>query len=110
MTDRNTPMVSVTSVTRTFGHGSAKVVALEDVSFDVARGRLVALVGRSGSGKTSLLNCIGGLDRPSSGRIEVDGVEIEKADWFPADAMPPFFPGRVSISQWVIHDFLRSRK
>ena len=78
MTDQATPMVTVDAVTRTFGHGSAKVVALEDVSFEVPRGRLVALVGRSGSGKTSLLNCIGGLDRPSSGRIVVDDLEVTK--------------------------------
>ncbi|WP_084104946.1 ABC transporter ATP-binding protein [Demequina sp. NBRC 110056] len=70
------PMVSVERVSRVFGYGSQQVTALEDVSFDVPRGRLVALVGRSGSGKTSLLNCIGGLDRPTAGRITVDGVEV----------------------------------
>jgi NAD+ diphosphatase len=41
-----------------------------------------------------------------SGEIAVDGVEIERAAWFKADAMPSAFPGRVSISQWLIHDFL----
>ena len=40
------------------------------------------------------------------GEIEVDGVEITEADWFKAREMPGFFPGRVSISQWLIHDFL----
>ena len=70
------PMVRVESVTRRFGHGARAVTAVDDVSFEIAGGRLVALVGRSGSGKTSLLNCIGGLDRPTSGRIEVDGIEV----------------------------------
>ena len=41
-----------------------------------------------------------------SGDIEVDGEEIIEAAWYPADAMPSFFPGRVSISQWLIQDFL----
>lgn len=78
MTDTTDPMVTVESVTRTFGHGAAAVTALDAVSCAVERGRLVALVGRSGSGKTSLLNCIGGLDRPTSGRIVVDGVEVTR--------------------------------
>lgn len=43
----------------------------------------------------------------AAGEIEVDGEEILEADWFPAKAMPSFFPGRVSIAQWLIHDFLR---
>jgi len=41
-----------------------------------------------------------------SGEIEVDGVEIEEAGWYAADAMPSCFPGKVSISQWLIRDFL----
>jgi len=74
MTD--TPMVSVESVTKTYGGGSAKVTALDTVSFEVGRGKLVALVGRSGSGKTTLLNCIGGLDRPSGGTIVVNDISV----------------------------------
>jgi NAD+ diphosphatase len=41
-----------------------------------------------------------------SGEIEVDGIEIEAAQWYPAEAMPTVFPGKVSISQWLIRDFL----
>ncbi|MEP6480421.1 MAG: ABC transporter ATP-binding protein [Rhodoglobus sp.] len=70
------PMVVVEHVTRTYGSGSAEVHALQDVSFEVGRGKIVALVGRSGSGKTTLLNCIGGLDLPTSGRIVVNGGEV----------------------------------
>ncbi len=43
----------------------------------------------------------------ASGEIEVDGEEIVAADWFKASEMPNFFPGRVSIAQWLIHDFLK---
>ncbi|HXE71379.1 MAG TPA: ABC transporter ATP-binding protein [Candidatus Nitrosotenuis sp.] len=56
------------------------VVALADVSLQVERGQFVALVGPSGSGKTSLLNLIGGLDRPTRGRVTVDGVEVSSTD------------------------------
>lgn len=72
------PMVTVDAVTKVYGSGSNKVTALDAVSFEVGRGKLVALVGRSGSGKTTLLNCIGGLDRPSDGTVVVDGVAVTK--------------------------------
>ena len=45
--------------------------------------------------------------RYASGEIAVDGVEIEEAAWYKASAMPSMFPGRVSISQWLVHDFLK---
>ena len=72
------PMIVAEHVSRTFGSGHGKVVALDDVSFTVGRGQLIALVGRSGSGKTTMLNCIGGLDRPNSGTISVDGTIVNK--------------------------------
>lgn len=73
-----TPMVTVHEVTKTYGSGSGKVTALDAVSFEVGRGKLVALVGRSGSGKTTLLNCIGGLDRPTGGTIVVNDITVTK--------------------------------
>ena len=73
-------MVDVRSVRRTFGSGHTEVVALRDISLSVAKGELVALIGRSGSGKTTLLNIIGGLDRPSSGEVFVDGVDVVGLD------------------------------
>lgn len=72
------PMITVDSVTRSYGSGSGRVIAVNDVSFVVPRGKLVALVGRSGSGKTTLLNCIGGLDRPNQGTIIVDDIVVTK--------------------------------
>ncbi len=75
------PVIARTeSVTRTFGSGRTEVRALRGVSLSVARGELVALRGRSGSGKTTLLSIIGGLDRPSSGRVEVAGRDVTAMD------------------------------
>jgi putative ABC transport system ATP-binding protein len=68
------------SVTRIFGSGRSAVHALKDVSFTVSRGELVALRGRSGSGKTTLLNIIAGLERPTSGRVEVAGQDVTAMD------------------------------
>jgi putative ABC transport system ATP-binding protein len=71
-------MVAADGVSRTFGSGHTAVHALRAVSFAVDRGQLVALRGRSGSGKTTLLNIIGGLDDPTTGRVWVDGREVNR--------------------------------
>ena len=73
---QQTMIVRVEEVTRTYGSGATEVHALRGVSFTVTRGELVALRGRSGSGKTTLLSIVGGLERPTSGRVEVDGEEV----------------------------------
>ncbi|GAA3378114.1 ABC transporter ATP-binding protein [Streptomyces sannanensis] len=74
------PMVRVENLHRSYGSGAAAVHALRGVSFDVARGELVALKGRSGSGKTTLLNLVGGLDTPDEGRVTVDGTDLAGLD------------------------------
>jgi putative ABC transport system ATP-binding protein len=71
-------MVAADGVGRTFGGGHTAVHALRGVSFTVDRGQLVVVRGRSGSGKTTLLNIIGGLDNPTSGRVWVDGREVDQ--------------------------------
>jgi putative ABC transport system ATP-binding protein len=76
MTTTTGPMVVVEHLTRTYGTGSGEVHAVRDVSFEIARGKIVALIGRSGSGKTTVLNCVGGLDLPTSGRVVVNGDEV----------------------------------
>lgn len=58
-----------------YGEGETAVQALKDVSFSVKRGELLLIVGSSGSGKSTLLNMIGLLDRPTSGKIFLDGTE-----------------------------------
>lgn len=68
--------VVVEGLHRTYGSGAAAVHALRGVSFAVPRGELVALKGRSGSGKTTVLNLVGGLDVPDAGKITVDGLEL----------------------------------
>lgn len=68
--------VVVEGLHRTYGSGAAAVHALRGVSFAVPRGELVALKGRSGSGKTTVLNLVGGLDAPDAGKITVDGLEL----------------------------------
>ena len=69
-------MVQASGVTRDFPSGDGVVHALQGVDLRVRHGEFIALRGRSGSGKTTLLNLIGGLDKPTDGRITVDGVEV----------------------------------
>ncbi|HEY7144178.1 MAG TPA: ABC transporter ATP-binding protein [Streptosporangiaceae bacterium] len=69
-------MVEASGLSRTFGSGRTAVHALAGVSFTVRAGQLVALCGRSGSGKTSLLNIVGGLDLPTSGTVRVAGQDV----------------------------------
>jgi len=71
-----TAYLDVADVKRTFGSGATTVHALRGVSLTAEPGEVVAVRGRSGSGKTSLLNIIGGLDRPDSGTVHIDGVEV----------------------------------
>src|ERR1700683_5166752 len=68
------------SVTRTFGGGRTEVRALRGVTLSVSRGELVAIRGRSGSGKVTLLSIIGALPQPTSGRVEVAGQDVTAMD------------------------------
>ena len=70
------PMVAAEALVRDYPSGDAVVHALRGIDLSVAAGQLVAVKGRSGSGKTTLLNLLGGLDRPTSGRVLVDGDEV----------------------------------
>src|SRR5687767_15391644 len=70
------PMVVVESLARDYPSGDSVVHALRGISFSVGRGQLLAVKGRSGSGKTTLLNLLGGLDKPTAGRVLVDGAEV----------------------------------
>jgi putative ABC transport system ATP-binding protein len=73
-------LIEVEGVRKTHRMGERDVFALAGVSLSVARGDYVAVMGASGSGKTTLLHLIGCLDRPSSGRIRLDGMDVSALD------------------------------
>jgi putative ABC transport system ATP-binding protein len=74
------PVLVLEDVSRVHGEGETEVVALSHASLTVARGELVAVMGPSGSGKSSLLNLAGGLDQATSGRVVVEGVDVSSLD------------------------------
>ena len=63
-------------LTKVYGSGENEVRALDDVSFYIQRGEFVAIIGPSGSGKSTLLHILGGVDRPTSGRVYLDGIDV----------------------------------
>jgi putative ABC transport system ATP-binding protein len=69
-------VVTARALTKTYGRGDAEVHALRGVDFDVARGQFVAVMGPSGSGKSTLMHILAGLDVPTSGSVEIDGVPL----------------------------------
>jgi putative ABC transport system ATP-binding protein len=75
-----TPLVRLEGATRTYRAGDSEVMALCSVDLDIERGELVAITGTSGSGKSTALNIIGALDRPTGGRYFLDGEPVEELD------------------------------
>jgi putative ABC transport system ATP-binding protein len=73
-------IVTATDVCRRYGEGDAAVDALAGVSVEFERGRYSAIMGPSGSGKSTLMHILAGLDRPTSGSVVLDGVEITSLD------------------------------
>lgn len=69
-------ILRVENLTKIYGKDTTKVVALNNVSFSVEKGEFVAIVGASGSGKSTLLHLLGGVDRPTSGKVYIDGKDI----------------------------------
>jgi putative ABC transport system ATP-binding protein len=70
------PLVKGERIRRRYGEGEAAVDALRGVSLDVAPGSLTAIMGPSGSGKSTLMHILAGLDKPTEGTVEIDGIEI----------------------------------
>lgn len=73
------PILRIRNLSKTYMQGKIPVHALSDVSFDVDKGEFLSIVGPSGSGKSTFLSMIGLLDRPTSGSVFIDGVEVTKA-------------------------------
>lgn len=69
-------ILRVENLVKTYGKGENKVNAVDDISFSVQKGEFVAIVGASGSGKSTLLHLLGGVDRPTSGKVFIDGKDI----------------------------------
>lgn len=69
-------ILKIINLCKTYGNTEAQVKALNNVNLSVKQGEFVAIVGASGSGKSSLLHLLGGVDRPTSGQVIIDGVEI----------------------------------
>src|SRR6185312_4203039 len=74
------PVVELTDVTRTYGSGPTAVAALRGVSLRIGQGEYVAVMGASDSGKTTLMNLLGCLDVPTSGRYLLDGIDVADLD------------------------------
>ncbi len=69
-------ILRVEHLTKKYGKGDNEVIAVNDMSFTVNKGEFVAIVGSSGSGKSTLLHLLGGVDRPTSGKVFIDGQNI----------------------------------
>jgi putative ABC transport system ATP-binding protein len=73
------PVLSAQGLTKTYGTGESRFDALKGVSLDVRHGESLAIVGKSGSGKSTLMHLLALLDRPSTGAVEIDGVDAASA-------------------------------
>ncbi|MCI0459226.1 MAG: ABC transporter ATP-binding protein [Gemmataceae bacterium] len=71
-------LLEIRNLTREYRKGDQKIVPLRDVTLDIERGDFVSLMGASGSGKSTLLNLIAGIDRPTTGQLVVNGIDITR--------------------------------
>ncbi len=71
-------LLKIEKLCKVYGKGENAVTALNDVSFSVPKGQMLAVIGASGSGKSTLLHIIGGVDRPTSGKVFLDGQDVFK--------------------------------
>ena len=78
MENENEPIIRCDNLVKIYKTGDIEVLALQGLEIAVDRGELMAIIGNSGSGKTTFLNMIGGLDRPSAGKLIVDGKDLFK--------------------------------
>ncbi len=69
-------ILKVENLSKVYGSGENAVTALDNVSFEIPKGQMVAVIGASGSGKSTLLHIIGGVDKPTNGKVYVDGNDV----------------------------------
>jgi putative ABC transport system ATP-binding protein len=81
------PIVRFERISKVYQMGEIEVHALREVSLDIAAGEMVAIMGASGSGKSTMLNILGTLDRPSGGRYFLDGEAVEALDEYELSAL-----------------------
>ena len=70
-------LMQIQHLSKVYGQGENQVRAVDDISFTVEKGEFLAIIGPSGSGKSTLLHILGGVDRPTSGKVFVDGHEYD---------------------------------
>ena len=87
-------ILKVENLCKRYGEKDTEVVALDNVSFTVEKGEFVAIIGASGSGKSTLLHLIGGVDRPTSGKVFIDGTDIYELN---ADKLAIFRSSQVGL-------------
>ena len=73
-------ILKVEHLKKTYGSGETEVRAVDDISFAVEKGEFLCIIGASGSGKSTLLHMLGGVDRPTDGKVIIDGVDIYSQD------------------------------
>ena len=73
-------ILRVENLSKVYGHGENKVLALSNVSFSVEKGEFVAIIGPSGSGKSTLLHLLGGVDTPTTGKVFMNGCDVYAQD------------------------------
>ncbi len=69
-------ILKVENLSKIYGEGQTKTVAVDNISFEVEKGEFIAIVGASGSGKSTLLHMIGGVDKPTSGKVIINDVDV----------------------------------
>src|SRR3954466_3293350 len=87
MPGQNGAIVSIRKLSKIYEQGDATIAALNNISLDIRKGEFLTLMGPSGSGKSTLLHIIAGIDRPTQGECQVQGIDVAKlnesqlADW-----------------------------
>jgi len=76
--ERDNASILAVNLGKRYGSGPTATTALHNVNFTVREGEFVSIIGPSGSGKTTLLNLLGALDRPSTGKVYIDGIDVSK--------------------------------